>query len=312
MEKKNKTILIIVISVLLIIVLIALGIELKKSKFINDSISLNSSFSDEYADEYSEDFSKNKVTDPNDENNSDEKNESLTDGTVKKTSSKESVSTTSNKDRTTSIVHTENQKSSETDLSASEIESLKNFLLDFVCNYWTSSMFSVCGNDKDYSNNNPDVLLSRMLFSDNYRIIEGKERNYNEGTYNGASAAVADAQEVDRVLTEYFNCSEGAIAEMRSAGEECYRNHGNMFYGFDTVVYEDGCYYSILPGVGNTVDVSIEIDRTEYKNGKYYVYYTCVNSEFGVFLSSYDYVAVMDIKQTNGISHWSMYSNTGY
>lgn len=104
-----------------------------------------------------------------------------------------------------------------------------------------------------------------------------------------------NAQKVDWILKNIFNCSDSDIATLKSS----VRN------GNQSVYYLDGYYYSMIGGVGGGYTVSIT--DLAPSGGKYLVAY---NLKSMYETQNRPRYAIVEQKNIDGKSYWTLYYNT--
>lgn len=104
-----------------------------------------------------------------------------------------------------------------------------------------------------------------------------------------------NAEKVDWILQNIFNCSDSAIATLKSS----------VLSGSQTIYAQDGYYYSQIGGVGGGYTASIT-DLTA-SGSKYLVTY---NLKSMYETASQPRYAVVEQKSISGKNYWSLYYNT--
>lgn len=103
-----------------------------------------------------------------------------------------------------------------------------------------------------------------------------------------------NAQKVDWILKNIFNCSESDIATLKSSG----------LSGNQNIYYLDGYYYNMIGGVGGRYTASIT--DIQPSGRKYLVAY---NLKSMYETTSRPHYAVVEQKNINGKNYWSLYYN---
>ena len=104
-----------------------------------------------------------------------------------------------------------------------------------------------------------------------------------------------NAEKVDWILKNIFNCSDSDIATLKSS----------VLNGNQSVYYLDGYYYSMIGGVGGGYTASIT--SLAASGGKYLVTYH-LNSIYNTGLNPH--YAVVEQKNIDGKNYWSLRYNT--